>query len=86
MVVEMNDSYWPIGSGTIRRCGLLGVDAASLEEVCHWGMGFKVSGAQARLSVSLPAVSDVELSAPSLAPCLPASCHASHLGDNRLNL
>ena len=27
---------WPIGSGTIRRCGLAGVDVA-LEEMCHFG-------------------------------------------------
>ena len=32
---------------------LLG-DVTLLEEVCHWGMGFRVSNAQARPSVSLP--------------------------------
>jgi hypothetical protein len=26
-------------SGTIRRCGLVGVGVASLEEVCHCGHG-----------------------------------------------
>jgi hypothetical protein len=26
----------PIGSGTIRRCGLVSVGMALLEEVCHW--------------------------------------------------
>ena len=26
---------WPIGSGTIRKCGLIGVGMALLEEVCH---------------------------------------------------
>ena len=30
---------WSMGSGTIRRCGLVGVDAAFLEEVCHCGGG-----------------------------------------------
>jgi hypothetical protein len=28
------------GSGTIRRCGLLGVGVALLEEVCHCRGGF----------------------------------------------
>ena len=30
---------WPIRSGTIRRCGLVGVDVA-LEKLCHCGGGF----------------------------------------------
>ena len=30
---------WSIGSGTIRRCGLVGVVVALLEEVCHYGGG-----------------------------------------------
>jgi hypothetical protein len=29
------------GSGTIRRCGLVGVGVALLEWVCHCGVGFK---------------------------------------------
>ena len=28
------------GSGTIRRCGFVGVGVALLEEVCHCGGGF----------------------------------------------
>ena len=53
-------------------------------------VGFEVSYAQATPSVThnlflLPADQDVELSAPP-APCLPARCHASHHGDNGLNL
>jgi hypothetical protein len=28
---------WPMGSGTIRRCGFVGVCVALLEEVCHCG-------------------------------------------------
>jgi hypothetical protein len=28
---------WPIGSGTIRRCGLVAVGVVLLEEVCHCG-------------------------------------------------
>jgi hypothetical protein len=35
-----------IGSGTIRRCGLVRVSEALLEEVCHCGEGFEVSDAQ----------------------------------------
>lgn len=37
----------------IRRCDLIGVDMALLEEVCL-GVGFEVSEAKARPSVSLP--------------------------------
>ena len=33
-------SAWTIGSGTVRRCGLLRVDVALLEEACHWGWDF----------------------------------------------
>ena len=54
-------------------------------------VGFEVSYAQATPSVEqsplLPLVNqDVELLAPSLAPYLPACCHASHHDDNGLNL
>jgi hypothetical protein len=30
---------WPMGSGTIRRRGLIGGGVASLKEVCHYGDG-----------------------------------------------
>ena len=35
------DGLYMLGpeSGTIRRCGLVGVGVASLEEVCHCGHG-----------------------------------------------
>ena len=33
-------NVWPIGDGTVRGCGLIEVDVASLEEVCHPGGGF----------------------------------------------
>ena len=63
---------WPIGSGTIRRCGLVGQSVALLEEGCHCGAGFEVSYAQAMPSVAnsflLPVEQEVELSAPSPAP------------------
>ena len=68
-----NDLWRSIGSGTLGGVALL-------EEVCHWGAGFEVSEAQARPSIILfllPVDQDVELSAPSLAPCLPACHHAS---------
>jgi hypothetical protein len=26
---------WPMGNGTIRRCGLVGIGVALLEETCH---------------------------------------------------
>jgi hypothetical protein len=47
------------------------------------GMGFKVSYAHimpsmAQSSLLLPEDQDVELSGPSLSPCLPAFHHASH--------
>ena len=32
-------NVWPIGGGTIRRYGLVGVGVALLEEVCHCGGG-----------------------------------------------
>jgi hypothetical protein len=34
---------WPTGSGTIRRCGLVGVGVALLEEEHLYGGGFEVS-------------------------------------------
>lgn len=57
---------------------LLG-DMALLEDVCHWGVGFEVSDAQAKPRVTLPAAcpSDAELSATFPAPCLSECCHAS---------
>ena len=33
-------SAWPIKSGSIRRCGLVGVGVVLLEEGCHCGGGF----------------------------------------------
>jgi hypothetical protein len=75
-------SAWLIGSGTIRRYGLVGVGVALLKEVCHcwegWGL---ISYAQSRPSVVhslllLPSNQDVERSALSLAPRLPGHSHA----------
>ena len=71
MRFESNDLYRVTGSGTLRRCGHVGVGVALLEEVCHWGVDLEVSEAQARPSVTLfllLANPDVELSAPSPVP------------------
>ena len=35
-----NGSHKPIGSSTIRRCGLVGV-GVTLEDVCHWGWALR---------------------------------------------
>ena len=45
-----------IGSGTIRRCDLIGVGMALLEKICPCGVGFELLYAQAKPSVarSLP--------------------------------
>jgi hypothetical protein len=75
---------WPIGSGIIRMCGLVGVGVALCVTV---EAGFRVSYVQAMPSLLLlPMDQDVERSALSPAPCLPACCHASHHGDNGPNL
>lgn len=69
----------PIGSARVafRRRGLVGVGVALFQEVCHLP------------SVSLlllPAEPDVELSATSLALCLPVCHRASCHNNNRINL
>ena len=81
MRIELVVNAWSPESGTIRRCGLVGGSVP---------LGFEVSEAQARFSVSLflvPADRDVEeLLAPSPGPCLPALHLASLHDDNGLNL
>jgi len=79
--------FAPTGNGTIRRCGLVGVGVALLEEVCHCEVSFEVSYAQALPSVehSLLLPLDEEPSAPPT-PSLPAHHCASHSGNNTLNL
>jgi len=81
------------GSCTGRRCGLIGGGVALLEEV--WPccrrcviVGFEtffLSTWETVFSL-LPSDWDVELSAPSLAPCLSGCCHASCFDDNGRNL
>jgi hypothetical protein len=83
---------WPKGSGIIRRCGLVGIGVALIEEVCHcagrlWGLlGFRLLLSGGKIPSSWqPLGQDVELLAPPN-PCLPAHCHASCPDDNGLNL
>ena len=61
----------------IRICGFVEVVVALLEEVCHWGwVGFEFQKLKPRpvpySFFPLPVDPDVELLAPSPAPCLPA--------------
>jgi hypothetical protein len=72
-------TVWPIGCGTIRRCGLVGGVSV--------GAGFDVSYAQATPSVAHSLLIPEELSAQSVClSCLPGCCHASYHDDNGLNL
>jgi hypothetical protein len=76
-----------MGSGTIRKCGLIEGGVALLEEVCHCGVGFEVlclSPAQGRRVFRWPSDQDVKLSVPSPAPCQPARCYVSCHDDNGL--
>jgi hypothetical protein len=63
---------------------------ALLEEVCHWGWALRSQklkpGPVAHLFFLLPSHLDVELSATSLAPCLPLWHHASLHDNNGLDL
>ena len=93
------ENTWPMWSGTIRRCGLVGISVALLEEVHHCVGGFWSLLVLKLLSVweenlllafcrrqfpSAVSHRDVEpLSSP--APCLPWCCHASCHDDNGLN-
>lgn len=43
---------WPVGTSTIRRCGLVGVCVALLEECVTIRAGFEVSHAKAMPSVA----------------------------------
>ena len=69
----------------LHGCGLVG------GSVLLYVLDFEVLYAQAMLSVVhslvlLPVDQDVELSAPSPAPCLPECCHIYHHNGNGLNL
>ena len=79
--LNKNGPYRPLKNGTIRWCGLVGINVTLLEEVCHWGQAFEVSHVQDRhsssLSLPLAVDPDAELSATFL-----LLCH----DDNGLNL
>jgi hypothetical protein len=62
---------WPIRNGTIRKCGLVGVGVAWLEEVWHCVKQPLRSQNLKPVPFLLPVHSDVELWAPP-APRLPA--------------
>jgi hypothetical protein len=49
--LKENGTQRIIDSGTIKKCGLVGVSVAFLEEVCRYA-GLEVSDAHARPSVS----------------------------------
>ena len=69
-----------LGSGTVRRFGLVGAGVAWLEEVCHYGGGLWDPSPSCLRTVCTwhPLDKDVELSA-APAPCLPGYCHAPTL-------
>lgn len=75
---------WPMESGSIRRCGLVGGG------VSLWGglrglLGSSSAQCGIPFSFWLSSEQDVELSTP-IAPCLPAYCRASCQDDNGLSL
>jgi hypothetical protein len=67
---------WPMGSGIIRRCGLVEVGVAWLEEVPR-GWTWRSQKLKPVLCL-LPEDPDVELSVPSPAPRLPVCCSDSN--------
>ena len=73
--MKENEPHRSIGSGTIRRHGLVGVDMAFL--VCHWGWVLRFQRLKpvpvVHSVLLVPVNPDVELSAPSPAPFLSAS-------------
>ena len=88
---------WTRASSTIRRCELVGIYVALLEECIYkctlcggvlWGLNAQDLPSvekknpppgylQQTFSFCLPLDKDIEISVPSLTPCLPGHCHAS---------
>ena len=66
----LND--WPTGNGATRRCGLVEVGMALFEEELLWGWALRSQKLKPIVLSLLPADPDVEISASSPAPCLPA--------------
>ena len=75
---------WPIGGGIISRCGLVG-GSMSLSRALRSPI-LKAIPSVAQSPLLLPVDQDIELSAPSLAPCLPGNSRASCHDDNGVNL
>jgi hypothetical protein len=72
------------GSGTVRKCGLVGISGA-LWEICPWGWALRPSSLlPGRESSRLSSDLDVELSVP--VPCPLGLCHASCHEYKGLNL
>ena len=92
-LAPIDSSVWMFGPWGVALLG----GVALLEEVCHCGLGLLVlklwpvcvtvsSWPPVEDSLWLPSDQDVELSAPSPAPCLPAGCHVVCHDDKGLNL
>ena len=75
----------PVGSGTIRRCDLVGGGVSLCRQALRAPGAQVLSNVGERVSSWLPSNQDAELSAPSPALFLPACCHVSHHDDNGLN-
>ena len=41
--IDLCLNAWPTGNGTIRKCGLVGVDVGFLDKCVNVEVGFKVS-------------------------------------------
>jgi hypothetical protein len=63
-----------------RRCGIVEVDVALLEKVCHWGWGLRFQKPTLCLvSICLPFVDqDIKYLATAPVSCLPDSHHDDH--------
>ena len=75
--LNRNGTHRLIQSGTIGKGGLVGLGVALLEEMCHWEVLTSQMLKLGLVSFSLPDDPDVDLSAPSPAPCMSECCHAS---------
>jgi hypothetical protein len=56
--------FLAVESGTIRECGLVGMDVGLLEEVCHCGVDFEVSKAGAERDGSVVKTTDCSSKGP----------------------
>ena len=86
---------WPMGSGTIRRCGVFGSVSlltegfealCSSSAQCRREFLLGACGKTGSLLVAFGSICRTPLVAASPAPCLADCCHASHCDDSGLNL